>query len=263
MVVNKINEDLNRFKKLLGYDPSKGDTITEKVQPWRYSLNEAEPGEEEDEDENADFDFGGDGNPEDEKDTEEGGFDFGSEEGDDTEEVDTEEGENTEDEFGTADEFSASDELDDEDGDVEEIDVTDIVKKSDEATEFAKQALTVGQENGEFLKSLTDKLSNLEAQLSKMDTIASKITKLEQDVKTPEEKLELRSLDSYPFNMKLTDYWNEKASKNKHYDITGGESNIDGEEKEYRLTQKDIDDYNDVDIKKSFVPESRNRKRRM
>jgi len=262
MAVNKINEDLNRFKKLLGYDPSKGDTITEKVQPWRYSLNEAEPGEEDDEEENADFDFGDEANPEDEEGSEEGGFDFGSEEGENTEETETEE-QPTEDEFGTADEFSASDELADEDSDVEEIDVTDIVKKSDEASEFAKQALTVGQENGEFLKSLTDKLSNLEAQLTKMDTIASKITKLEQDVKTPEEKLELRSLDSYPFNMKLTDYWNEKATKNKHYDITGGESTVDGEEKEYRLTQKDIDDYNDVDIKKSFVPESRNRKRRM
>jgi len=261
MAVNKINEDLNRFKKLLGYDPSKGNTITERVQPWRYSLNEAEPEDEgkEDDEENSDFDFGDETNPEDE----EGGFDFGSEEGDsEGEETDTEE-EPTEDEFGTADEFSASDELADEDSDVEEIDVTDIVKKSDEASEFAKQALTVGQENGEFLKSLTDKLSNLEAQLTKMDTIASKISKLEQDVKTPEEKLELRSLDSYPFNMKLTDYWNEKAAKNKHYNITGGESTIDGEEKEYRLTQKDIDDYNDVDIKKSFVPESRNRRRRM
>jgi hypothetical protein len=119
----------------------------------------------------------------------------------------------------------------------------------------------VGQENMSYLKALTDKLSNLESQLTKMDSIASKITKLEQDIKTPEEKLELRSLDSYPFNMKLSDYWSEKAAQNKHYDISGGESNVDGREVEYKITPEDVDDFNDVDIKKSFVPESRNKRK--
>jgi hypothetical protein len=97
----------------------------------------------------------------------------------------------------------------------------------------------------------------------KMDTIASKISKLEQDIKTPEEKLELRSLDSYPFNMKLTDYWSEKAAQNKHYDISGGESNVNGKEIEYKLTPEDIDDFDDVNVKNSFVPESYNRKKRV
>lgn len=249
MAKNKINEDLERFKSLLGYDPKKGNSINEKVQPWRYSLNEAEPEEEEageeeadTKEDNADFDFGDAGNPED------------TAVGDEMEGGD--EAEETSDEFGTADEFSAADELEDEDSDVEEIDVTDIIKKSDEATDFAKQALTVGQENGQFLKSLTDKLSNLEAQLTKMDTIASKITKLEQDIKTPEEKLELRSLDSYPFNMKLTDYWEEKAAKDKNYRISGGETVEDGEKKEYVITPEMINDINPTDIKDSFIPES-------
>lgn len=227
-------------------------------------LNEAEPGEE-GEEENTDFDFGDMGNPEDNQDSGENtDFDFGDE-GNPEDEAPAEEGgeEEVSDEFGTADEFSAADELEDEESDVEEIDVTDIIKKSDEATDFAKQALTVGQENGQFLKSLTDKLSNLEAQLTKMDTITSKITKLEQDIKTPEEKLELRSLDSYPFNMKLTDYWEEKAAKDKNYRISGGETTVDGEEKEYVITPEMIDNLNPTDIKASFVPESKNRKNRL
>jgi hypothetical protein len=261
MANNKLNEDLNRFQSLLGYNPSKG-IISERRTANReayYQLNEAEPGEEEgdtEEEENPDFDFGDAGNPEDEVTTPEGGNVQAepTEEGGDMEDID---------EFGTADEFSAADELDDEEGDVEEIDVTDIIKKSDEASDFAKQALTVGQENGQFLKSLTDKLSNLESQLSKMDSIASKITKLEQDIKTPEEKLELRSLDSYPFNMKLTDYWEEKASKDKNYRISGGETTVDGEEKEYVITPEMIDDLNPADIKASFVPESKKRKNRI
>lgn len=252
MAKNKINEDLERFKSLLGYDPKKGNAINEKVQPWRYSLNEAEPEEEEEsteetEEENTDFDFGDVGNPEDTAvgDEMEGG-----------DEVEDKEGEEPSDEFGTADEFSAADELEDEDSDVEEIDVTSIVSKSDEAKEMAKQAVSVGQENMTYLKSLTDKLSNLEAQLTKMDTIASKITKLEQDIKTPEEKLELRSLDSYPFNMKLTDYWEEKAAKDKNYRISGGESIEDGEKKEYVITPEMINNINPTDIKDSFIPES-------
>lgn len=254
MAKNKINEDLERFKSLLGYDPKKGGVINERVQPWRYSLNEAEPGEEEEgegteetEEENTDFDFGDAGNPEDTavEDEMEGG-----------DEVEDKEGEEPTDEFGTADEFSAADELESEGEDVEEIDVTSIVSKSDEAREMAQQAVSVGQENMTYLKSLTDKLTNLEAQLTKMDTIASKITKLEQDIKTPEEKLELRSLDSYPFNMKLTDYWEEKAAKDKNYRISGGESFEDGEKKEYVITPEMINNINPTDIRDSFMPES-------
>jgi hypothetical protein len=260
-MANKINEDLERFKSLMGYDPTKG-MITEKVGPNRSAyfgesemLNEADPEEEQKpaEEENPDFDFGDTGNPEDAATAEEGGDEMPAE-GGDTEE--------TEDEFGTANEFSAVDDLEDAgDSEVEEIDVTSIVSKSDEAREMAQQAVSVGQENMSYLKALTDKLSNLESQLTKMDSIASKITKLEQDIKTPEEKLELRSLDSYPFNMKLSDYWSEKAAQNKHYDISGGESNVDGREVEYKITPEDVDDFNDVDIKKSFVPESRNKRK--
>lgn len=260
MAKTKINEDLERFKKLFGYNPSKGNELNE-VRRHTYSINEYADDDEEGtdteedagtEEENTDFDFGDEGNPEDT----EGVDDFGTEEP-------TEEPEEETDEFGTADEFSAVDELEDEDSDVEEVDVTDIIKKSDEATEFARQALTVGQENGQFLQSLTDKLSNLESQIMKMDTIASKISKLEQDIKTPEEKLELRSLDSYPFNLKLTDYWSEKAAQNKHYDISGGESNVNGKEVEYKLTPEDVEDFDDVNVKNSFVPESYNRKKKV
>jgi hypothetical protein len=257
MANNKINEDLERFKSLMGYDPSKGNTITEakmrKEAPgYRdyMSLNEAEPGEDEETPEGGgDFDFGDEGNPEDVADTEMGGEEMGGEETPMEEPAET-------DEFGTADEFSAADELEDEGGDVEEIDVTSIVNKSDEAKEMAQQAVSVGQENTSYLKALTDKLSNLETQLTKMDSIASKITKLEQDIKTPEEKLELRSLDSYPFNMKLSDYWEEKASANPHYKVSNGE-----EEQEYTITPEDLEDFNPVEIKKTFVPESTSKKK--
>jgi hypothetical protein len=243
---NKINEDLKRFNALLGYDPQKGNQLSEAKmrRPAPGYLNEEEPeegdeeetegdefdfgGEEGGEEETADFDFGDEGNPEDEEET---------------------------DEFGTAGEFSAADEIETTEEDVEEIDVTSLVKGSDEAKEMAKQAADIGNQNMSYLKSLTDKLSNLESQLSKMDTIASKLGKLEQDIKTPEEKLELRSLDSYPFNTKLSDYWEDKASKDDRYRISTGKENEDGQEREYVLNAKEVDsDYSEESIKKSFNP---------
>jgi len=245
-----LNEDLERFNNLFSYNPSKGNEINE-AKTRRTYLTEEDPEEESTieeptDEEGADFDFGEEGSPEEE----EGGEDIGMEEMPDAEE------EPVEDEFGTAGEFSAADELEGGDEEVEEIDVTAIVKGSDEAKEMAQQAVSVGEKNTEFLQSLTDKLSNLEASLSKMDTIASKINKLEQEVKTPEEKLELRSLDSYPFNMKLTDYWEEKASKDKNYRISSGMDVSDGEETEYIIKPEDIDDYNDSDVESSFSPEN-------
>ena len=253
----KLTEDLNRFKSLMGYDPSKGVELNEAKTRKTY-LAEADPEEGDEagaeEETNDEFDFGGEGE---DAGTEEGGeegntdFDFGDEGS-----PEDEGGEEMEDEFGTASEFSAADDLEAaDDEEVEEIDVTAIVQGSDEAKEMAQHAVTVGQENSSYLKSLTDKLSNLESQLSKMDTIASKIGKLEQDIKTPEEKLELRSLDSYPFNMKLSDYWEDKASKDDRYRISSGEEMEDGKQKEFVLNPEEIqNDFSEDDIKKSFNP---------
>lgn len=252
---DSINEELKKFNKIINYNVEGKTVITEKRtrQPWQYNdevITEAEPEEEETEEfgfsseeggeeggeENTDFDFGDEGSPE------------GGEEGGEEEPA-------IEDEFGTASGFSAVDDLESsDDEEVEEIDVTAIVKGSDDAKEMAQQAVSVGQENTSYLQSLTDKLSNLEAQLEKMDSIASKVSKIEQDFKTPEEKLELRSLVSYPFNTKLSDYWEEK-SKEDGYVITTGEEVTDGESKEYVLTPEELNsDYSEVEVKNTFNP---------
>jgi hypothetical protein len=267
MAKKNINEELERFRSILGYNPAKGGQITEAKtrRPAPGYLNEEEPEDEEptEDEENTDFDFGDEGSGEEGSGEEENtDFDFGDEGSPEDEETEEEGGE---DEFGTAGEFSAADDLESvEDEEVEEIDVTSIVKGSDEAKEMAQQAVTVGQENSSYLKALTDKLTSFETQLSKMDVIASKIGKLEQDVKTPEERLELRSLDSFPFNQKLSDYWEEKASKDDRYRISTGKNMEDGEQSEYVLSPKDLEDsYSEQNVKKSFVPESRLRKRRI
>lgn len=124
-----------------------------------------------------------------------------------------------------------------------EVDVTSLVKGSEEAKAAADKATA----NTEML---LQKLSDLESRVASMDNITTKIEDLEKEIvkrnPTPVEKLEMRSLSSYPYNQKLTDYW---ADKEGPYNVMGGEK----EKEEFVLTQKDVDyDYSEPQIKKSF-----------
>ena len=128
-------------------------------------------------------------------------------------------------------------------GETEEIDVTSIVTGTEEAKNAAENASSTAE-------MLLQKLSDLESRLGNMDKVSAKIDELEREMvkrnPTPLEKLEMRSLDSYPFNQKLTDYWAEKEGP---YDVM----NTDKEKEEYVLTHDDVDvGYNDVDVQKSF-----------
>jgi hypothetical protein len=130
------------------------------------------------------------------------------------------------------------------DSDAEEIDVTSLVKGSEDAKLSADHAA----HNSEMLMQ---KLANLEAQVASMGAIGSKIEDLEKEIikrnPTPVEKLEMRSLDSYPYSQKLTDYW---ADKKGAYDVM---DNGQPKKEEYVLTKDDVDNgYSDANIKKSF-----------
>ena len=51
----------------------------------------------------------------------------------------------------------------------------------------------------------------------------------------------MRSMDSFPYSVKLTDFWADKEG----YDATEGEE-------EYTLTQSDVDNYDEKEIRNSF-----------
>jgi hypothetical protein len=128
-------------------------------------------------------------------------------------------------------------------GDEVEVDVTSLVKGSEEA----KEAADAASKNTEML---LNKLADLESRIANMVKITDKIEGLEKEIikrnPTPVEKLEMRSLSSAPFNQKLTDYW---ADKEGAYDVMGNEK----KPKEYVLTKDDVDStYSDVGISKTF-----------
>jgi hypothetical protein len=122
------------------------------------------------------------------------------------------------------------------DGGTEELDITDLVDSQK----------NIEQRQEEYFKNLFDQLSNLEGKLSEMDSIVSKLNQLENKIekyreKTPEEKLELRSYDSYPFNQKLSDFFDDKKEE---MEISG--------KNDYILTSDEVTNINQSDIKNSF-----------
>ena len=134
------------------------------------------------------------------------------------------------------------------DPDVEKVGEEDKEKgtKEIEITDLVKSQKNVEKKQEEYFDNLFKHLDDLESKLSSMDTIVNQLNSLEAKVekmrpKTPEEKLELRSLDSGPYNQKLSDFFEDKQE-----DMEKSGKN------EYILTQDDVESYSPGDIKKSF-----------
>lgn len=127
-----------------------------------------------------------------------------------------------------------------------ELDVTELVASTDQAKQAAADA-------NNKVDQLMGMVSKLEAQLGDMNNIGAKIDylghELEKRAPTPEEKIELRSLDSYPYNLKLTDFWKTKEGK---YNVVN-DDDLEGEPTEYTLTKDDVDsDYSESQVKSSL-----------
>lgn len=122
----------------------------------------------------------------------------------------------------------------------EELDITDLVS--------AQEKIQTKQD--EYFDNLFKQLENLTSKLSEMDKIVDKVNSIEQKIekyriKTPEEKLELRSLDSYPYSQKLTDFFVDKEQ-----DLEKSGKN------EYVLTSDEVTDFSPSEIRKTFSPPS-------
>lgn len=132
--------------------------------------------------------------------------------------------------------------------DTEEIDITDLVNMT---KSIKKDIEDNKQEHGDVLGQMDavfSKLDDLENKLGQMDAVIAKIDELKNKIdevkpKSPQEKLELRSLDSYPFNQKPDQFFSEKK----------GEMQMTGKN-EYVLTKDDVDNYT-REITQSFNPD--------
>jgi hypothetical protein len=134
------------------------------------------------------------------------------------------------------DDEGKSDEKKDESSDSEELDITELVTAQKD----------IQSKQDDYFENLFGQLNKLESRLGEMDAIMNKLNALENKLekyreKTPQEKLELRSYDSYPFNQKLSQFFDDKQEE---MEKTG--------KNDYVLTPDDVTDINVNDIKSSF-----------
>ena len=101
-----------------------------------------------------------------------------------------------------------SDENKDGSSDSEELDITELVTAQKD----------IQSKQDDYFENLFGQLNKLESRLGEMDAIMNKLNALENKIekyreKTPQEKLELRSYDSYPFNQKLSQFFDDKQEE--------------------------------------------------
>lgn len=126
-----------------------------------------------------------------------------------------------------------------EEGETEELDITDLVDTQNK----------ISDKQDEYFENLFKHLENLENKLGEMDELMNKVNSLEAKLekyrpKTPQEKLELRSLDSGPYNQKLSDFFIDKE----------GDMEKSGKN-EYILTTDEVENFTPSEIRTSFNPE--------
>lgn len=125
-----------------------------------------------------------------------------------------------------------------EESGTEELDITELVD--------SQKNIETKQE--EYFNNLFNQLNDLQSKLGEMDNIMNKLNSLENKIekyreKTPQEKLELRTYDSYPFSQKLSQFFDDKSEE---MEKTG--------KNDYVLTADEVTDINVNDIKNSFQP---------
>ena len=129
-----------------------------------------------------------------------------------------------------------SEELGDESSDSEELDITDLVNSQK----------NIENKQQEYFDMMFKQIEDMQNKLNSMDQVFEKLNSMEEKIekyrpKTAQEKLELRSLDSGPFNQKLSSFFDDKQD-----DMEKSGKN------EYVLTSDEVEQIVPSEIKRTF-----------
>jgi len=138
-----------------------------------------------------------------------------------------------------------------DDDTTEEVDITDLVNMIKDVKKDLDEPQQEDPAEVQKMDDVFTKLGELEGKLGEMDQVLAKIDQLGAQIEaskppTPVEKLEMRSLDSGPFNQKPTEFFQEKQEEMRQ----SGKN-------EYVLTKGDVENYGKYDMMKSFNPSAR------
>lgn len=136
-----------------------------------------------------------------------------------------------------------------EDEDV--IDVDDLTKAQEKVNDKVN---SVGRDLGKVdsrIEKLLGAIETLQTMFDKNNQAIEDLkTEFEKRNPTQTEKLNLRSLDSFPFKVKPTDYWADKA-ENSNYSAYA--DNQEPTTHEYVITNDDVDDFDEREISDTFA----------
>lgn len=128
----------------------------------------------------------------------------------------------------------------------EEIDITDLVNmtksiKTDIENTKGENKDVIGKMDDVFTKlnDLESKLASMNNIITKIDELGAKIEQVKEP--TPQERLQMRSLDSYPFNQNPQEFFTQKQDQMR----SSGKN-------EYILTKNDIENYSQETIRDTF-----------
>lgn len=135
--------------------------------------------------------------------------------------------------------------MDDMDDDV--LDVEDLTQAQEKLN---KKQNSLGHDLSDVdnrIVALLNAVEKIQGSLEKNNhDITDLKAELEKRVPTNTEKLNMQSLKMYPFNVSPNEYWEDKE-RDGRYEAQEGDK-----VKEYKIKQKDVDDYTDTDIENSF-----------
>lgn len=141
----------------------------------------------------------------------------------------------------------------DEGGQEEEDDVIDVDDLTDAQEKVNDKVNSVGRDLGKVDARIQKLIGAIETLKDMFDKNNQEISDLKKEFEkrnpTQTEKLNLRSLDSYPFKVRPTDYWKDKA-ENSNYSAYA--DNQEPTTQEYVITNNDIDDFTEREIADTF-----------
>jgi hypothetical protein len=149
--------------------------------------------------------------------------------------------------------FGEDDDLESEEDD----DVIDLDDLTDAQEKLNNKQNNLGKDLGQLDGRIEKLLSAVETMKKTIDNNNADITalkaELQKRVPTNTERLNMRSLDSYPFNINPTDYWKKKEAEGIY---STGLDDIE-KAKEYTITNDDVNNYNESEVANSLDPNLR------
>lgn len=147
--------------------------------------------------------------------------------------------------------------------DVVELDVSTLVLKQEEMNQNITAILAkiqgLMQNNANTKNEVSNQVENMKQQYEKdMNELKKEIQKRNP---TPIEQIQLRSMSSFPYNIKLSDFWQATDQDKYKYAVANAKTSPDEsfsvkvenkEGEEYILKTSDIQSGNDTNIKNSF-----------